>query len=86
MSPIPGIFDIVDETTLFISPAIANVWPSCSSTSVSVRRVDSAGTRKPEMLTPLAKSSELTSGLTFRLIRSLPSTVGVNESGGRRIP
>ena len=80
MSPMPGTFDIVDDTVLFIRPAIANVWPSWSSTSVSVRRVDSAGTRKPERLTPLAKSSELTSGLTLRLIRSPFRTVGVNDS------
>ncbi len=62
---------------LFIRPAIANVWPSCSSTSVSVRRVDSAGTRKPSSVIALLKSSELTSGRTFRLIRSLPRIVGV---------
>ncbi len=48
---------------LFISPAIANDWPSRSSTSVSARRVFSAGMRKPERMTPLLKSSELTSGL-----------------------
>ena len=34
-------------TWLFIRPAMANVWPFCSSSSVSVRRVDSAGMRKP---------------------------------------
>ena len=83
MSPMPGILPIVLVTVLFISPAIANVWPSRSSTSVSVRRVDSAGTRKPSMMTALAKSSELTSGLTFRLMRSPPSTVGVKL---RRMP
>ena len=47
MSPMPGILRIVLVRVLFIRPAIANVWPSRSSTSVSVRRVDSAGTRKP---------------------------------------
>ena len=47
MSPIPGIFCIVLFTVLFISPATAKVWPSWSSTSVSVLRVVSAGTRKP---------------------------------------
>ena len=83
MSPMPGIFDIVLVRVLFINPAIANVCPSRSSTSVSVRRVDSAGTRKPSMMTALAKSSELTSGLTLRRIRSPPSTVGVNA---RRTP
>ena len=40
MSPMPGIFCSVEFIVLFISPAIANVWPSCSSSSVSVRRVD----------------------------------------------
>jgi hypothetical protein len=58
----PGIFDIVLLSELFINPAIANVCPSRSSTSVSVRRVDSAGTRKPSIVMALAKSSELTSG------------------------
>ena len=43
-------------------PAIANDWPSRSSTSVSARRVVSAGMRKPDRMTPLLKSSELTSG------------------------
>ena len=77
MSPMPGILRIVSVTVLFIRPAMANVWPSRSSTSVSVRRVVSAGIRKPSTTTALAKSSELTSGLTLRLIRSPPSTVGV---------
>ena len=66
MSPMPGILLIVLVSVLFIRPAMANVCPSRSSTSVSVRRVDSAGTRKPSMTTALAKSSELTSGLTLR--------------------
>ena len=57
---------------------MANVCPSRSSTSVSVRRVESAGTRKPSTRRRrCAKSSELTSGLTLRLIRSPPRTVGV---------
>ena len=47
---------------LFSSPAIANDWPSRSSTSVSARRVVSAGMRKPLSVMPLLKSSELTSG------------------------
>ena len=65
---------------LFINPAIANVCPSRSSTSVSARREVSAGTRKPSITIALLKSSELTSGLIFRLIRSPPSTVGVKLS------
>ena len=76
MSPMPGIFDICDVTVLFMRPATANVWPSCSSTSVSVRRVEIAGTRKPWSVTALAKSSELTSGRTFSLMRSVPTIVG----------
>ena len=47
MSPMPGIFCIVEFIELLIRPAIANVWPSSSSTSVSVRRVLSAGIRNP---------------------------------------
>ena len=70
MSPMPGIFCIVDCIWLFIRPAIANVCPLRSSISVSVRRVDSAGMRKPLNTTALPKSSVLTSGLTLRCTRS----------------
>ncbi len=70
MSPIPGIFRIVSLTVLFIRPAMANVWPSRSSTSVSMRRVESAGTRKPSIVTAFWKSSALTSGRTLRWIKS----------------
>ena len=80
MSPRPGILRIDDSAVLFSRPAMANVWPSRSSTSVSVRREVSAGMRKPSRTIALLKSSELTSGLTFRLIRSPPSTVGVKLS------
>ena len=55
---------------LFKRPPMANDCPSRSSTSVSARRVVSAGMRKPAMVIPLAKSSELTSGRTFMRIRS----------------
>ena len=78
----PGIFCIVDVIVLFMRPAIANVWPFCSSSSVSVRRVVSAGMRKPCSTTALAKSSVLTSGRTLRWTRS-PLTVGVKF---RRMP
>ena len=53
MSPMPGIFCIVDCIWLFIRPAMANVWPLRSSSSVSARRVDSAGMRKPLRTTAL---------------------------------
>ena len=66
MSPIPGIFETVLVIVLFMRPAMANVCPSRSSTSVSVRRVLNAGIRKPSRLTAFAKSSALTSGLTLR--------------------
>ena len=66
MSPMPGILRIESCTVLASRPAIANVCPSRSSTSVSVRRVVSAGMRKPDTVTAFAKSSELTSGRTFR--------------------
>ena len=66
MSPMPGIFVIVEFSELFMRPAIANVWPSRSSSSVDVRRVDSAGMRNPLICTALEKSSVLTSGATFR--------------------
>jgi hypothetical protein len=47
MSPMPGIF-CNDEVTLLLSrPAIANVCPSCSSISVSARRVLNDGMRNP---------------------------------------
>jgi len=60
---------------LFNRPAIANDCPSRSSTSVSARRDVSAGIRNPEIVMPLLKSSELTSGLTCRRITS-PAIVG----------
>ena len=47
---------------------MANDCPSRSSTSVSARRVVSAGIRNPSSVMPLAKSSALTSGRTFRRI------------------
>src|SRR5262249_43915246 len=62
--------------TLSRRPAIANDWPSRSSTSVSARRVVSAGMRNPFSVTPLVKSSVLTSGRTLRRIVS-PAIVGL---------
>ena len=53
MSPMPATFCIVEATELSIMPAMANVWPFESSSSVSVRRVLSAGMRKPFKLTAL---------------------------------
>ena len=82
MSPIPGTFCIDLFIVLFIRPAIANVCPFCSSSSVSVRRVDSAGMRNPCSVIALVKSSVLTSGRTFRCTRS-PFTCGVKF---RRMP
>jgi len=49
-------FWMVLFSVLFISPAIANVCPSCSSTSVSARRVVRAGSRKPfRLYTPVIR-------------------------------
>ena len=64
---------------LFSRPAIANDCPSRSSTSVSARRVVSAGIRNPESVMPLLKSSALTSGRTCRRITS-PAIVGLKFS------
>ena len=58
---------------------MANDWPSRSSTLVVAFRVESAGMRKPCSVIPLAKSSVLTSGATFRRMMS-PAIVGVNVS------
>src|SRR2546422_1797317 len=58
-------------------PAIANDCPSRSSTLVSARLVLRAGTLNPARLSPLAKSSVLTSGRTFSRITS-PAIVGLN--------
>ena len=66
MSPKPGILLMVSVTELSIRPAMANVCPSRSSTSVSVLRVESAGTLKPLIETALLKSRALTSGATLR--------------------
>jgi hypothetical protein len=54
MSPMPGIFCSDEFIVLFISPAIENVWPFSSSTSVSVRRVVNAGIRNPCSVTAFA--------------------------------
>jgi len=74
---IPGILFICSVTWLSISPAIAKLCPSRSSISDSARRVDSAGTVVPEMVIECAKSSELTSGLTFKWINPSDVSVGV---------
>ena len=55
MSPMPGIFCSVEFMLLLSRPAMANVWPSLSSSSVSVRRVESAGIRKPLRTTRVAE-------------------------------
>ena len=74
-----GIASRLSCDRLFSSPAMANDCPSRSSTSVSARRTDSAGMRKPDNVTPLGKSSVLTSGRT--LIRMVsPAIVGVKFS------
>jgi len=77
MSPMPGTFWSVLFIELLSRPATANVCPFDSSSSVSVRRVVSAGIRKPLSTTALLKSSALTSGRTFKWTRS-PLTIGVN--------
>ena len=74
-----GIADASVCEMLSSRPAMANDWPSRSSTSVSARRVVSAGIRKPEIVTPLLKSSVLTSGRTFSRMTS-PAMVGVKFS------
>ena len=74
-----GMAALSSCVTLFSRPAMANDWPSRSSTSVSARRVRSAGMRKPWRVMPLLKSSELTSGFTLRRITS-PAIVGLNVS------
>src|SRR5579864_2754990 len=57
MSPIPGILLAIWVRRLSMRPAITKLCPSCSSNSVSARRVLIAGTLKPEIVSPLAKSS-----------------------------
>jgi len=49
----PGIADIAAVTLRSSSPDSMKVCPSRNSTSVSARRVESAGTVKPEMVTAL---------------------------------
>ena len=58
---------------------MAKLWPSRSSTVVVARRVIRPGIEKPEMMTDVVLSMALTSGLTTRLMRSLPITVGVKD-------
>ncbi len=75
----PGIPAASSCVRLLRRPAIANDWPSRSSTLVDAFRVESAGTRKPCSVIPLAKSRVLTSGATFSRMMS-PAIVGVNVS------
>ncbi len=57
------------------------LWPSRSSIVVEARRTISAGTETPLLtVTVCVVSIWLTSGSIFRLIRPLPSTVGVKAS------
>jgi len=74
-----GTAEPSDWELLFNSPAIANDCPSRSSTSVSARLVVRAGIRNPEIVTPLLKSSALTSGLTCSRM-TFPAMVGLNLS------
>ena len=63
----PGIFRIDWVSVLFIRPAMAKVWPSRSSTSVSVRRVDSAGTRKPSSVDGVVEVERAHFGLDLQM-------------------
>ncbi len=77
MSPMPGIFCIVLFSVLFISPAMRERLPVLQLDfglgAARRQRRDAEASSTMALL----KSSELTSGLTLRLIRSPPSTVGV---------
>ena len=66
ISPMPGIFCICSVTRLSIKPAIAKLCPSVKLMSDSTRLVASAGITNPCSVKAFVKSSELTSGLTFR--------------------
>ena len=57
---------------------MAKLWPLSSSISVCTRRVESAGMVKPWKVRPLAKSSELTSGVTCRRMVPRGVMLGVN--------
>src|SRR5579864_865690 len=75
MSPMPGTLLNCACARLSNSPAIPNDCPSFSSMSVSARRVESAGTVKPDIVTALPKSNVLTSGMIcIRITRSAPTT------------
>ena len=78
ISPNTGTFEATSRVRLSIKPAIAKLWPSRNSTSVSARRVDNAGIKNPDTVTAFEKSSELTSGATFRRIVPSLCTLGVN--------
>jgi len=65
MSPNNGIFVRLRVVSLSIRPAMARYCPSRSSTSVSARRVRSDGIWKPWMVSPFAKSSDETSGVSL---------------------
>ena len=57
MSPSPESCYRSLVSRLSIKPAITKLCPSCSSNSVSARRVLRAGMLKPEIVSPLAKSN-----------------------------
>jgi len=77
MSPMPGTLLSRVVARRSRSPAIPNDCPSFSSISVSARRVEIAGTVKPESVKALLKSSALTSGTTCSRILLSSATVAV---------
>src|SRR4051794_28259097 len=79
----PGIRARFSITRSSSNPAITKLCPSASSTSVSILRVDSAGIRNPETVTPFAGSMVDTSGFTCSFTVPWPVICGRNDS---RIP
>ena len=76
----PGTRDMFSRARSSISPAMTKLCPSASSTSVSMRRLASAGMLKPDRTTPLARSMVETSGLTCILMVLRAVTRGRNVS------
>src|SRR4029077_17284066 len=80
ISPMPGTLEYWAVVRWSSKPAMPKLWPLRSSTVVSACRVAIAGNTKPLMVTALPKSSELTSGKTFRRMVLSSWIVPVNSS------
>ncbi|MCY1182772.1 hypothetical protein D9M73_233480 [compost metagenome] len=74
--PSPGNLSTAVRVLLVIRPLMTKLSPSAREILVSVRRTVRPGTWVPAMVTAVEKSSSLTSGATFMVMRLRLTTVG----------